>query len=45
MPPERFYEPPFTDLAPRGPNDLFTQTEITEMITVLDRIRRNAGAA
>jgi type I restriction enzyme, R subunit len=45
VPPERFYEPPFTDLAPRGPDDLFTQTEIAEMITVLDRIRRNAGAA
>ncbi len=45
VPPTRFYETPFTDLAPRGPEDLFTQTEITDMITVLDRIRRNAGAA
>jgi type I restriction enzyme, R subunit len=45
VPPGRFYEPPFTDLAPTGPEALFTETEIDEMIAVLDRVRRNAGAA
>jgi type I restriction enzyme, R subunit len=42
---ERFYEPPFTDVAPRGPEGLFTDQEITEMIEVLNQVRKNAGAA
>jgi type I restriction enzyme, R subunit len=45
VPPERFYEPPFTDKAPSGPEGLFTSTEINDLIAVLDRVRKNAGAA
>ena len=39
------YESPFTDLAPRGPDGLFTSAQVDELIGVLDRIRATALAA
>ena len=33
------YESPFTDLTPRGPDDLFTSAQVDELIGVLARVR------
>ena len=41
----RFYESPFTDIAPAGPQTIFTEAEIEELIAILDRIRASAVAA
>ena len=40
----RFYDSPFTDLSPTGPDSLFTGEEIAELINVLGEIRRTAAA-
>jgi type I restriction enzyme R subunit len=40
----RLYESPFADLSPHGPENLFTPTEVTELIAVLDSARENAAA-
>ena len=45
VPPERLYESPFTDLVPRGPEELFTSTELDELMRVLDSVRTMAIAA
>jgi type I restriction enzyme R subunit len=45
VPAARFYESPFTDLSPTGPDGLFTSDEVDQMIALLDQVRRNAGAA
>lgn len=42
--PRRFYDSPFTDLSPTGPDSLFTGDEIAELIDVLGEIRRTAAA-
>ena len=41
----RLYESPFTDIAPRGPDDLFSFDEISDLVLVLGRIRAAAIAA
>jgi type I restriction enzyme R subunit len=45
VPAARFYESPFTDLSPTGPDGLFTSDEVDQMIALLDQVRRNAGVA
>jgi type I restriction enzyme, R subunit len=45
VPASHFYESPFTDLSPTGPDGIFTSTEVDQMITLLDQVRRNACAA
>ena len=39
------YESPFTDVTPRGPDGLFTPTQLDELLAVLDRVREAALAA
>lgn len=39
----RLYESPFTDTAPQGPDILFKEHEIEDIILILDQVRANAG--
>ena len=39
------YESPFIDIAPQGPEGLFTATQVDELVAVLARIRATAIAA
>jgi type I restriction enzyme R subunit len=39
------YESPFTDLAPRGPDDLFSGGELDELFAVLETVRGSALAS
>jgi type I restriction enzyme R subunit len=39
----RLYEPPFTDHAPQGPEDLFSGADIDELVAVLDAVNRSAS--
>lgn len=39
------YESPFTDLTPRGPDGIFSSSQIDELLAVLDGIKATAIAA
>jgi len=39
------YESPFTDLTPRGPDGLFSSSQVDELMAVLDSVRSTAIAA
>ncbi|MEO7074153.1 MAG: type I restriction-modification enzyme R subunit C-terminal domain-containing protein, partial [Ktedonobacterales bacterium] len=39
------YESPFVDIAPQGPDSLFTSAQVDELVAVLARIRATAMAA
>ena len=39
------YEPPFTDLTPRGPDGLFASAQVDELTRALDAVRATAVAA
>lgn len=43
--PDRLYESPFTDLTPRGPDDLFSSGQLDELMRVLESVRATAMAA
>jgi type I restriction enzyme R subunit len=41
----RLYESPFTDVAPRGLEELFETDDVVELLRVLDDVRARATAA
>lgn len=43
--PCRFYESPFTDLSPQGPDALFESTDVDRLLDVVADVRRRAEAA
>jgi len=45
VPAALLYESPFTDLTPQGPDALFTETEVEELLGILERVRETAIAA
>ena len=45
MDPARLYDPPFSDLAPTGPEGLFSEVEVDNICHLLDLIRSRAMAA
>jgi len=36
---------PFTDLAPQGADELFTSSQVDELVDILDRVRATALTA
>jgi type I restriction enzyme R subunit len=45
MDPARLYDPPFSDLAPTGPEGLFSEAEVNNICHLLDLIKMRAMAA
>ncbi len=43
--PARLYDPPFSDLAPTGPEGLFSEAEVDNICQLLDLITTRAMAA
>jgi type I restriction enzyme R subunit len=43
--PRRFYESPFTDLSPQGPDALFESSDVDRLLQVVAEVRRRAEAA
>ena len=43
--PTRLYESPFTDITPRGPDGLFSPTQVEELLRSLEAVRATAMAA
>jgi type I restriction enzyme R subunit len=39
------YESPFTDIAPRGPEDIFTSDKVTQLIDIINKVHELAIAA
>jgi len=42
---DRLYEAPFTDHAPHGPEDLFSGSDVDELVGALNAISATAGSA
>ena len=45
MDPALLYESPFTDIGPRGPEDVFSSEQVDGLVGVLAEIRQRASAA
>jgi len=44
MDPARLYDPPFSDLAPMGPEGLFSESEVDDICDLLGLIKARAMA-
>jgi type I restriction enzyme R subunit len=44
VPPERLFEPPFTDINAQGPTAVFPMGQVTRIVKVLDEVRARAVA-
>jgi type I restriction enzyme R subunit len=44
MEPSRLYESPFTDMSPRGPEGVFSSSQVDQLVAVLAEIRERAAA-
>jgi type I restriction enzyme, R subunit len=42
MTPARLYESPFTDITPQGPEGIFNEVQVNELVAVLGRVRATA---
>ena len=40
-----FYESPFTDVTPQGPDGIFSSVQLDELVAVLEHVRATAVAA
>jgi len=43
--PSLLNESPFTDITPKGPDGLFTSSQLDELLAVLDQVKASALAA
>ena len=43
--PRRFYESPFTDLSPQGPDALFESNEVDRLLGIVEEVRSRAASA
>jgi type I restriction enzyme, R subunit len=41
----QLYEPPFTNIAPRGPDILFTSEQLADLTVILDDVTARASAS
>lgn len=41
----QLYESPFTDLTPKGPDELFSSAQVDELLAAIERVTRSAIAA
>jgi type I restriction enzyme R subunit len=41
----QLYEAPFTDVTPKGPDEIFTSDQVEDLIRILDSVRVSASAA
>jgi type I restriction enzyme R subunit len=39
------YQSPFTDITPRGPDGIFSSTQVDELVAAIEQVRRTAVAA
>ena len=43
--PGLLYQSPFTDISPRGPEDIFSSNNVTQLIDIINEVRETAIAA
>ena len=43
--PGLLYQSPFTDISPRGPDEIFSSENVTQIIDIINEVRETAIAA
>ena len=41
--PARLYESPYIDHAPTGPDDVFSETDVDDIVSILNTVKANAA--